>query len=267
MKIARIAILGVAVLAAGGAAWMASTLSKPQDVLKVATKAAPIIKLSQVLVADKDIALGTKLDPAKVRWQKWPADGLDEGYIVKEADSKIEDLIKDSIVRSAFLAGEPIRDGKLIKADSGFMSAMLPSGQRAVATSISTDTGAGGFILPNDHVDVIMTRRESSDAGEQFVTEAILQNIRILAIDQTIEEKDGEAVVVGSTATLQLDPRQVEILAVAQQMADRLTLSLRSLDDVEDQETTNADHLLTGGRKGKIRMIRFGRVKETKSGK
>ncbi len=267
MKIARIAILGVAVIAAGGAAWMASTLSKPQEVLKVATKAAPQIKLSEVLVAKEGIALGTKLDPAKVRWQKWPSEGLDEGYIVKDKDSKIEDLVKDSIVRSAFFAGEPIRDGKLIKADSGFMSAMLPSGQRAVATSISTDTGAGGFILPNDHVDVIMTRRESTDTGEQYITEAILQNIRILAIDQTIEEKDGEAVVVGSTATLQLDPRQVEILAVAQQMSDRLTLSLRSLDDIKDQITTNADHLLTGSREGKIRMIRFGRVKDTKTRK
>jgi pilus assembly protein CpaB len=146
------------------------------------------------------------------------------------------------------------------------MSAMLPAGQRAIATSISTDTSAGGFILPNDRVDVIMTRREKTDTGETFVTETILQNIRVLAIDQSVEEKDGEAVVVGTTATLQLDPKQTEILTVAQQMADRLTLSLRSLEDTVNQVTKDADHLINGDRNGKVRMIRFGRVKDTKTG-
>jgi len=201
-----------------------------------------------------------------VRWQKWPKEGISGGYIIKDGDKTIEELVAGTIVRSAFFEGEPIRDGKLIKSDSGYMSAMLPAGQRAIATAISTDTSAGGFILPNDRVDVIMTRREQTDTGEQFVTETILQNIRVLAIDQTIEEKDGEAVVVGSTATLQLDPRQTEILTVAQQMADRLTLALRSLEDTKDQITKNADHLITGNREGKVRMIRFGRVKDTKIG-
>lgn len=267
MKIARMAILGVAVLAAGGAALMASSLSQKPDTVEVTKEVKPQIELTEVLVADKDLPLGTKLDATMVRWQKWPEEGLSASFTTKTGDAKIDELVKGTIVRSAFFEGEPLRDGKLIKSDSGYMSAMLPAGQRAIATSISTDTSAGGFILPNDRVDVIMITRARTDVGEQFVTETILQNIRVLAIDQTIEEKDGEAVVVGSTATLQLDPRQTEILTVAQQMADRLTLALRSLEDTKDQVTKNADHLITGNREGKVRMIRFGRVKDTKTGK
>ena len=201
-----------------------------------------------------------------VRWQKWPKEIVSGSFIIKSGGKSKDDAVRGSIVRSAFFEGEPIRDGKLIKSDSGYMSAMLPAGQRAIATSISTDTSAGGFILPNDRVDVIMTRREKTDTGETFVTETILQNVRVLAIDQTVEEKDGESVVVGSTATLQLDPKQTEILTVAQQMADRLTLSLRSLEDTVNQVTKDANHLINGDRNGKVRMIRFGRVKDTKTG-
>ncbi|MCP4182088.1 MAG: Flp pilus assembly protein CpaB [Hyphomicrobiales bacterium] len=266
MKIARLAILGIAVVAAGGAALMASNLVRSPEQTETVKKEVQGIKLSEVLVAEKNIPLGTKLDASMVRWQRWPESVVSGAFIVKSSGKSKDEVVRGSIVRSAFFEGEPIRAGKLIKSDSGYMSAMLPSGQRAIATSIATDTSAGGFILPNDRVDVIMTRREKTDTGENFVTETILQNVRVLAIDQTIEEKDGEAVVVGSTATLQLDPRQTEILTVAQQMADRLTLSLRSLEDTVNQVTKNADHLINGDRNGKVRMIRFGRVKDTKTG-
>ncbi|MCF6321129.1 MAG: Flp pilus assembly protein CpaB [Rhizobiaceae bacterium] len=268
MKIARMAIFGVAVLAAGGAAIMASNLAKKPEVTKVVEKAEPKVELAQVLVAKGDISLGTRLNAEMVRWQKWPQEGIADGYIIKSDDITIDETVAGSIVRSAFFQGEPIRSGKLIKSDSGYMSAMLPSGQRAVSVSISTVTGAGGFILPNDRVDVIMTRRGKAGNSKGYITETILQNVRVLAIDQTIEEKDGESVVVGSTATLQLDPRQTEILTVAQQMADRLVLVLRSLEDTKDQSTENADYLVTGEREniGIVRVIRFGRVKTTKTG-
>jgi len=266
MKIARMAIFGVAIIAAGGAALMATSLVRQPAAVK-SVKVEPANQFSEVLVARKDILLGTKLNAALVRWQKWPEEVVSDGYIVNSGNVSMEESVGGSIARSTFFEGEPIRNSKLIKSDSGFMSAILPSGQRAIATSISTDTSAGGFILPNDRVDVIMTRREQAEAGEKFITETILQNIRVLAIDQTIEEKDGESVVVGSTATLQLDPLQTEILTVAQQMADRLTLSLRSLEDTVDQVTKNAEHLISGNRNGSVRMIRFGRVKDTMTGK
>jgi pilus assembly protein CpaB len=143
------------------------------------------------------------------------------------------------------------------------MSAILPSGQRAVATNISTATSAGGFILPNDHVDVIMTRPlEGGDPG-QYITETILQNVRVLALDPNIEDVDGKPVVVGETATLQLTQRQAEVLTVAQQMAARLALTLRSVSDAREDQTDAAYHLIGGDRgKGTVRLIRFGNSKD-----
>jgi pilus assembly protein CpaB len=164
-------------------------------------------------------------------------------------------------------AGEPLRRSKLIGGGVSFMSSILPTGKRAVATQIAADTSAGGFILPNDYVDVIMTRRNQSGnetAGEGFITETILKNIRVLAIDQAIQEdEEGRKVKVGETATLELTPQQAEIITVAQQMADRLTLALRSVTDTQEQPDSEADYLVSGnGRRGTVRIIKAGEVSE-----
>jgi pilus assembly protein CpaB len=149
------------------------------------------------------------------------------------------------------------------------MSAILPEGKRAVATRIAADTSAGGFILPNDRVDVIMTRQDAAAAEGTpggYITETILNNVRVLAIDQTIEEKDGEKVVVGQTATLELTLDQAEILTVAQQMSDRLTLALRSLADAERKsgdDNPDALHLISGTkRQGAVTVVKGGIAKE-----
>ena len=112
-----------------------------------------------------------------------------------------------------------------------------------------------------------MTRRAEEEEGGNFVTETILENVRVLAIDQTIEEKDGESVVVGETATLQLNSEQAKILTVAQQMADRLALALRSLEDTGDKKTKGASYLLSGNRgNGRIRVIKYGNSKDVLAG-
>ena len=268
MKIAQIAILGVAVAAAGGAFVVANNIANTEQDVVTITEQAQQIQLAEVLVASRNISLGTSLKPDMVEWVKWPQEGLSEGFIVREDSPdglKIEE--DPAIARSQFFIGEPIRESKLVRSGKGYMSAILPTGQQAIATSISTATSAGGFILPNDRVDVIMTRQGTEDEGGNFITESILENVRVLAIDQTIEEKDGEAVVVGSTATLQLNPEQVKILTVAQQMADRLTLALRSLEDSGDEKTKGADYLLSGNRgNGRIRVIKYGNKKEVLAG-
>ncbi|MBN8920916.1 MAG: Flp pilus assembly protein CpaB, partial [Rhizobiales bacterium] len=170
-----------------------------------------------------------------------------------------------AIVRSPFIQGEPIRSDKLIKgAGSGFMSAILPSGKRALAISISTNgsASAGGFILPNDHVDVILTRRQEQTRQTQqsgaltHSSETILSNVRILAIDQTVEEKDGQRVVVGKTATLELSPRQAEALALARQLGT-LSLALRSIADVNGVSAESDDMRRDEGSRD-VNMVRFG---------
>lgn len=269
MKVAQLAVLGVAFAAAGGAFWVAGNLAnQPPEVREVQVDSGPKVELAEILVASRDISLGTSLQQTMVEWRKWPKEGIADGYIIRGTAPDGLNLEKEpAIARSAFFIGEPIRESKLVRAGKGYMSAILPAGQQAIATSISTATSAGGFILPNDRVDVIMTRRADDDEGGNFITETVLENVRILAIDQTIEEKDGEAVVVGETATLQLSPDQAKILTVAQQMADRLSLALRSLEDVGNEETKGAEYLLSGNRgNGRIRIIKYGNRKEILAG-
>ncbi len=262
MKKAQIIVLAGALAAAGGAGYIAMGLANKEPETKLVQADGPAIQTSRVLVANTDITMGSNVAEDMVKWQDWPKDAIATGMLTEDADPTAMKDTVGAIVRSQIYEGEPIRKNKLVRADQGFMSAILPKGQRAVATSISTATSAGGFILPNDRVDVLMTKRRTGEGEEGFSTEVVLDNVRVLAIDQTIQEKDGESVVVGETATLQLSPREVEILAVAQQTADRLSLALRSIEDAGDNDGKSGDHLLSGGN-GTVRVIRYGNVKET----
>ena len=180
-----------------------------------------------------------------MRWQEWPVAASSPLYInEKDAPNGIADWT-GAVARAPFVAGEPIRPAKLIKGNgSGFLSAILPAGMRAVATKIAVDTAAGGFILPNDRVDVILTRRDAEMAKptgvESWTSETILKNVRILAIDQSIEDKDGQKVITGSTATLELAPQQTEVLALAKEMGS-LSLTLRSACRFRPDRRRNRD--------------------------
>jgi len=225
---------------------------------------APAVSLEDVLVVSGDVPMGSPLEK-NIAWQSWPADGINANFITRTAEPEALEKLKGSVARVAMYAGEPLRRSKLIGEGQSFMSSILPSGMRAVATTISADTSAGGFILPNDFVDVIMTRRADANSGSTgFSTETILKNIRVLAIDQTIQEdEEGKKTRVGQTATLELTPKQAEIITVAQQMADRLTLALRAVADTQEKNLGEADYLVSGnGRKGTVRLIKSGEVSE-----
>jgi pilus assembly protein CpaB len=265
MKVARVAVLGVAVGAGVIAAVLALNLTSIGPTEAPAPAAARTIDTVQVLVATEDIPMGTTIAEGDVDWQEWPSTGASGRFLSRTKNpNAIEDVV-GAIARSAVYAGEPISDAKLIRPDSGFMSAILPAGKRAVATKISADTSAGGFILPNDRVDLIMTRQTgSADVVSGYLTETILNDVRVLAIDQTIEDIDGEKVVVGQTATLELTPQQAEILTVAQQMSDRLTLALRSIADAESGPLgADAFHLIGGTKQnGAITVVKNGVARE-----
>jgi pilus assembly protein CpaB len=162
-----------------------------------------------------------------------------------------------SIARAPFVAGEPIRDAKLVKAKgSGYMAAILPPGMRAVSTEISPETGAGGFILPNDRVDVILSRRgRDSDKDAPNQAEIVLSNIRVLAIDQAVEEKNGQKVVIGKTATLELSPPQAETLATSRQLGT-ISLALRSITDANAPDKPVDEDAV--GKRNSVNVIRFG---------
>ncbi|MEX6508879.1 Flp pilus assembly protein CpaB [Jiella sp. M17.18] len=264
MSLARVAVIGVAFVAALGAGLLALNLSSSKSndpVIITAAPAQPPVKLEDVLTTTKALEMGASVNGA-LGWQKWPEDGIGPTLILKKNEPDAIEKLKGSVARQSFFAGEPVREAKLIRPDHGFMSAILPAGKRAVAVRIAADTAAGGFILPNDHVDVIMTRKvaNSDGQGEHMATETVLRNLRVLAIDQAVQEKDGQKVVVGTTATLEVDPDQAEALTSAQQMADRLVLSLRSLSDSIPGTPGYAAFLLAQDKhqKSTIRVVRYG---------
>lgn len=254
MKAARLVVLTVAVAAGGVAAMLAGRGEKPPET------PAPVVAKPEtidVLVAKSNIGMGQALAAGEVAWQPWPKEAA-TGNFIRRSDrpTAIEDL-SGQIARYPFVAGEPIREAKLVNAKgSGFMAAILPPGMRAVSTQISPETSAGGFILPNDHVDVILTRRdleaEKATGVESHTSEVVLSNIRVLAIDQNVEEKGGQKVVVGKTATLELNPAQVETLALSQKRGS-LSLALRSITDAEKN-----DGPVQGPRNTGINIVRFG---------
>lgn len=263
MNNSRLVILGVAVVAAVGAGYLAKNMiTAPAPRVVVKEDNTPSIELSEVLVVSSDVPMGSVLDGA-LRWQEWPTASLNANFITRDKDPEALDELKGSIARTGLNSGEPLQRSKLIGEGQSYMSSILPSGSRAVATQIAADTSAGGFILPNDHVDVIMTRRsEDAAATGGFVTETILKNIRVLAIDQTIQEdEEGRKVKVGQTATLELTPEQSEVITVAQQVADRLTLALRATADADEPQVTDGAYLVNGmGSGNAVRMIKSGEI-------
>jgi pilus assembly protein CpaB len=227
MKRARIIVLGIAFTAALGAAWMAKRMVSGTEVREVEKTVGAV----DVLVAAKDINLGDSVGGGDVKWQQWPLEGVTPGLITKTADPDAPQNLSGAIARATFIAGEPIKEQKLIKvSEGGVMAAILPAGMRAISTPIREETAAGGFILPNDHVDVILSRTIKVGNKDDKVSETILRNIRVLAIGQTLEQQGDEKVASGKTATLELTPRQTEILPLAQSLGE-ISLSLRSLAD------------------------------------
>jgi pilus assembly protein CpaB len=254
MNNARIAVLAIAIGAGGIAAYLASGSSEqPAPAQPVAQ-----IQTVDILVAKSDIGLGQSVKPDDLQWQAWPAATASSSFISRAAKADAIKEITGSIARAPFIAGEPIRDQKLVKADgSGFMAAILPQGFRAVSTEISPETGAGGFILPNDRVDVLLTKRDKNPDGkgpDVAVSEVILSNVRVLAIDQAPKEKEGSSALVGRTVTLELKPEQTETLARSRQ-SGTLSLALRSIADIKTDEKPLEN---TGKRGEALNVVRYG---------
>jgi pilus assembly protein CpaB len=256
MQTARIVVLTIALGAGGVAAYLARGSDTPR------AEAPPVAQLPtlEILIAKSDIGLGQSVKPEDLQWQTWPAAAASNSFIRRGDNGDGMQNVIGSIARSPFIAGEPLREAKLVKANgSGFMAAILPTGMRAVSTEISPETGAGGFILPNDRVDVILSKRDKNPdrTGADIVnSEIILSNVRVLAIDQAPKEKDGQNAVVGKTVTLELRSEQAEALARARQNGN-LSLALRSIADANmvDKNTSEEESQKRGE---SVKVVRYG---------
>ena len=271
MKPARIIVICVAAVAAIGLALVVRAMGSPSKEPTAVATAAPVETrpMARVLVAAKDLQPGRRLDESDLDWKEWPVDQVNPAFITdgstpipaagepasdEEGDAKPEGAVAavtraatnlatggakadyvGSVVREPILAGEPIVMRKIVRAgDSGYMAAYLEPGMRAMAIRVTVETAAGGFILPGDRVDVVLTRETtlgnigaSEGDRSKFTSATVMQNIKVLAIDQSTRAGDDEQTVIGATATLEVGPRDAEALALAKYEGE-LSLILRS---------------------------------------
>ena len=230
MSTTRIAVLGLAI----GAAVLAAYLAQGFIGTKTETEVVEVntVPTNDVLVALKDVPMGDKLGAAHIGWQSWPAKSVNALMVTKQNNPDAMAAFEQARARVAIFEGEPILEKKLVMpTQTGFMSAILPKGMRAISVRITEETGAGGFILPNDRVDVILTRKGGNEGGVAVAnSETVLTDVKVLAIDQTFrqDEETNQVVVAKRTATLELDPRQAEVVSMAE-TAGLLSLALRSI--------------------------------------
>jgi len=253
MKFSRLIVLGIALGAGGLSAYLAGGSMTPAPAPKVAV---PKIETVDVLIAKTDIPVGRAIKPGDIEWQAWPAKYASRRFIRKPEHTDASQQILGFVARAPFVAGEPIQEAKLVRANgSGYMAAILPAGMRAVSTQITPESGAGGFILPNDRVDVILTSAVKDGAGkEQYQSRTILTDVRVLAIDQLVAEKADQRSVLGKTATLELSPSDAEQLVLASRLGT-LSLTLRSMS-AESAPKIAANSTQTRD----ITIVRFGRA-------
>lgn len=237
MRSRTLVLLLVAVLLAGGTAllarsWLAAQRSR--DVSEAAPVALPTPAKS-VLVARNDIKRGQILRAEDMVWQQWPEGGIDRNYIV--IGTKTPENYAGWVAQNPISAGEPVTEQKIISPGSrGFLAAVLRPGMRAISVPVTAITGISGFIFPGDQVDLMITytinqpeTRPGQNGGgtDHKVAETVLHDLRVIAIDQRMDSKPGEA-LVAHTATLEVTPKESEIIALAAEMG-KLSLTLRSL--------------------------------------
>lgn len=230
MNTSRLVVLGLAAVAAGGAAFLARGMLGGGSQQSAASPMPAPVETARVLVAAGDLVPGRPLTPDEMRWQDWPSKSVDPSFLTDKSGATPETVAKGTVVRSPIVNGEPITENKIVHADAvGIMSASLTPGMRAVSINVSVASVAGGFIKPGDRVDLVLTA--PTEGTKKFRATTILHNVRVLAIDQTFagaKKKDDEAVSDVKTATLELTPGQAERVTRAQ-ASGILSLSLRSL--------------------------------------
>lgn len=283
MGAVRIAIIALAALAAILLAFMVRGMVTPKKPVPVAAAVAapPPKPMAQVLVAKRDLPVGARISTADLSWQEWPMDALNPTFVTdgaapaaptqgaqkvaKQAAQVTQDLVlaqgpmqafDGAIVKEALARGEPVTARKVLRAgDSNYMAVVLLPGMRAMSIPINAETAAGGFILPGDRVDVLQSR--AGPEGRGFITETLMRNLRVLAIDQKPEaEKDARA-MVGAVAVLEVPSADTLILARGKAQGE-MQLVLRSYADLGGGAGRGVSQRGAGG----MKLYRGGQVME-----
>lgn len=262
MRASRIILLLVALLAGGLAAYffVATTNTPQQVVVEGPTQIVPEQK-ARILVAKAPIGVGQRLSADTIEWQDWPELSVRPEYITDTGLPDALSQMNGSIARFEFFPGEPILETKLVHTDQGYLSAVLPKGMRAIPVQVSAASASGGYIVPNDRVDVVLSQAGSSGP----VSETLIENVKVLALGTRLGEagttgapadpEDPKAAVFTETiAVLELDPVQGETVINATRLGT-LSLVLRSIADYAQASGAGEKNNVNRP----IRMIRFGR--------
>lgn len=259
MKPTSIVLLLVALIAGGLAAFLATQQSGPVQVVQGPTTVVQEAK-TQILVATSPIGVGQRLSGETVQWRDWPDGAVRDDYITIAGNPDALSDINGAVARYEIFPGDPIIEQKLVRTGQGYMSAVLDKGKRGVSISVEAASASGGFIMPNDHVDVISSRQTPTG----LVSETIVHNVKVLAIDLRLgetgstgaapnPENPNEAFQATSIATLELDPQQGEAVINASQVGT-VSLSLRSIADF----APGSDSAARQKSNQNVRLIRFG---------
>lgn len=244
MSLRNVILIVVAILLTGATALVARSWLESQRV-QVSNNAAPQAEVEpqpavEVLVAKRDIPTGSFLKEPDTLWQAWPDDCLPSGYLVRSqvTEEELRGLFDHSVVRRGFSNGEPITLTRVVKpGDRGFLAVVLKPGFRAVSVKVDAESSIGGLVFPGDRVDIILTQSikdlRDPKSPPRHASETVLTNVRILAIDQLIDDQSPDP-KLGKTVTLEVDPKQAEMIAVTRKLGD-LSLALQPLAKSEEE--------------------------------
>ena len=275
----RLLFFGLAIVLSGGTALLAQQwLHGQQPATDVAVQPAavqvPVVPQIQVLTARVDIPAGTFLANDSLHWEQMAQDKAGDGAI-QPGKVKPEDFA-GTVIKGGMAAGQPITLDRVVRpGDRGFMAAIISPGCRAVTVNVTPSTGMAGFGATGDRVDLILSmvvQSPQKDGPPRHMSETLMTNLRVLAMDQRVSEDRKDVGGVPKTATLEVTPKQAELVAVASELG-LLSLSLRSLGAKDDQGKaedhgptwdTDASRLLavaSGGQK--VEIIRGAESSET----
>lgn len=227
----RFLLIGMALASGGVAAWLVGSMGG--DTYAGDLDASPAgMRMEEVLVVYRDREQGSAIDADDLQWATWPSEAVRSGFVRRADHPDAPEALAGSVARTYLVAGTPLMEQSLAPPKTSLLSAALSPGMRAVAIKVSAENTAGGFILPNDRVDVLLTARCNKREGcaSQATVRTILRNVRVLAIDQSGDNDTSDNSLIGKTATLELSPNQAESLVGAEAIGD-LALVLRASAD------------------------------------
>lgn len=264
MNTRRLLVLLLAAGAAGVVALMVRGMVGGGAKQAEAKVQPPPAEVVQILVAATRLEPGKAVTADAVQWQGWPVKAIDPSFIRQASGVSLASLVEGMVVRAPMVAGEPVTSTKIVKAQGGgYMAATIAPGMRAISIPVSVAAIAGGFILPNNRVDIFLTTVEG-DQPKRGMTRTVLSDVRVVAIDQVYERSDQKAVSDVRTVTLEVTSEQAHTIATAQAMGT-LSLVLRSLGD-EKTETADAAQTTGDDQSGIVTVIRYGLMRKSSGG-